>query len=225
MHLWHCIKTGIVFYEAELGSNILIFETYITIIKHILTFPTYILKFPKHILAYTKHILILRTYILKFFKHIWTFTKHVLILRTDNNCFFKQVLIYPYRYYLFYRCYRTCQQELSCIKHSGQPYKTYHIQNFIRQGEMNINIWTVTQWLVTSFNISWCNLEAMSVFLVFAIAPPINIQIAIFLTIWLQSGIKSINNLSAINISVSKAGLSVRPFRPSFRQCVRSSKA
>ena len=106
--------------------------------KHVLIFRTYIPKFSKHILAYTKHILVLRTYILKFFKHILAFTKHILILRTDNNCFLKQVLIFPYRYYLRYRCYRTFQQELSCIKKSGQSYETYHIQNFTRQGEMNI---------------------------------------------------------------------------------------
>ena len=107
-------------------------------INHILVFRTYILKFSKHILAYTKHILILQTDILKFFKHILAFTKHILILQTDNNCFFKQVLIFPYRYYLRYRCYRTCQQELSCIKQSRQSYETYHIQNSTRQGEMNI---------------------------------------------------------------------------------------
>ena len=95
-------------------------------------------KFSKHMLAYTKHVLILRTYILKFFKYILSFTKHVLILRTDNNCFFKQVLVFPHRYYLRYRRNRTCQQELSCIKQSGQPYKNHHIQNSTRQAEMNI---------------------------------------------------------------------------------------
>ena len=42
-------------YEAELGSNILIFKTYITIYKTLI-FRTYIIKFSKHILAYTKHI-------------------------------------------------------------------------------------------------------------------------------------------------------------------------
>ena len=107
-------------------------------IKHILIFRTYMIKFSKHILAYTKHILILWTYILKFFKHILAFTKHILILRTDNNCFFKQVLIFPYSYYLRCRCYRTCQQKLSCIKQIGQSYETYDIQNSTRQGEMNI---------------------------------------------------------------------------------------
>ena len=120
------------FYEAELGSNILIFKTILPSIKHILIFRTDILTFSKHILAYTNYILILRTYILKFFKHILPFTKHILILRTDNNCSFKQVLIFPYRYYLRYRCYRTCQQELSCIKQSGQSCETYHIQNSTR---------------------------------------------------------------------------------------------
>ena len=100
--------------EVELGSNILIFKTSI------------------------KHILIFSTYIIKFFKHILAFTKHILILRTDINCFFKQVLIFQHRYYLRYRCYRTCQQELSCIKQSGQPYETYHIQKSTRKGEMKI---------------------------------------------------------------------------------------
>ena len=80
---------------AELGPNILLFKTYITIYNHKLIFRTYIRKFSKHILTYTKHILILRTYILKFLKHILAFTKHILILRTDSNCFFKQVLIFP----------------------------------------------------------------------------------------------------------------------------------
>ena len=122
---WKC-------YEAELGSNILIFKTILPSIKHILIFRTDILTFSKHILAYTNYILILRTYILKFFKHILPFTKHILILRKDNTCFFKQVLIFPYRYYLRYRCYRTCQQELSCIKQSGQSWETYHIQNSTR---------------------------------------------------------------------------------------------
>ena len=97
-------------YEVELGLNILIFKTYITIsLKHILIFRTYIIKFSKHILLYTKHIL---------------------ILRTDINCFFKQVLIFPYRYYLRCRCYRTCQQELSFIKQSGSvrniSYSKFH---------------------------------------------------------------------------------------------------
>ena len=94
-------------------------------IKHLLVFRKQILKF-------SKHTLILGTYILKFFKHISAFTKHILILRRDINCLFKQVLILSYRYYLRYRCYRTYQQELSCIKQSGQSYKTYHIQNSTR---------------------------------------------------------------------------------------------
>ena len=162
--------------------------------------------------------MILRTYILKFFKHILVFTKHILILRKDNNCFFKQVLIFPYRYSLRYKCYRTCQQELSCIKQSGQSYETYHIQNSTRQGEMNI-IFEVSP------DDSWRNLEAMSVFLVFVILPPANIQIAIFVIIWWQNGKKSINDLSPINKSVSKVGLSVIPFRSSFRQNLRSLKA
>ena len=82
--------------------------------------------------------LILRTDILKFFKHILAFTKHILTLRTDINFFFKQVLIFLHRYYLRCRCYRTCQQELSCIKQTRQLYETYHIQNSTRQGaEMN----------------------------------------------------------------------------------------
>ena len=37
---------------------------------------------------------------------------------------------------------------------------------------------------------SWRNLEAMSVFLVFVILPPANIQIAIFVIIWWQNGKK-----------------------------------
>ena len=119
-------------YEAELVSNILIFKTLLPFVKHILIFRTYVLTFSKHILTYTKHILIIGTYILKFFKHILPFTKHILILRTYNNCSFKQVLTFPYRYYLRYKCYRTYQQELSCIKQSGQSYKTYHIQNSTR---------------------------------------------------------------------------------------------
>ena len=122
---------------SGLGSNVLIFKTYITTYKTYINFSYIYSKFSKHILAYTKHILILRTHILKFFKHIVAFTKHILILRTDNNCFFKQVLIFPYRYYLRYRCYRTFQQELSCIKQSGQSYETY-IKNSTRQGEMKI---------------------------------------------------------------------------------------
>ena len=132
------LKSILILYEAELGSNILIFKKILPSIKHILVIRTYILKFSKHILAYTRHILILGTYILKFFKYILAFTKHILIFRTDNNCFFKQVLIFPYRYYLRYRCYRTCQQELSCIKQSGQSCETYHIQNSTQQSEMNI---------------------------------------------------------------------------------------
>ena len=178
----------------------------------------YIIKFSKHILAYAKHILILRTYILKFFKHISAFTKHILILRTDNNCFFELVLIFPQRYYLRYSCYRTCQQELSCIKQRGQSYKIYHIQNSTRQGEMNI-IFEVSP------DDSWRNLEAMSVFLVFVILPPANIQIAIFVIIWWQNGKKSINDLSPINKSVSKVGISVITFWSSFRQSFRSLKA
>ena len=108
------------------------FQNNITIYKTLLIFRTDILTFSKHILAYTNYILILRTYILKFFEHILPFTKHILILRTDNTCFFKQVLIFPYRYYLRYKCCRTCQQELSCIKQSGQSCETYHIQNSTR---------------------------------------------------------------------------------------------
>ena len=80
----------------------------------------------------------LRTDILKFFKHILAFTKHILILQKIMTAFFKQVLIFPYRYYLRYRCYSTCQQELSCIKQSRQSYETYHVQNSARQGEMDI---------------------------------------------------------------------------------------
>ena len=125
----------------------------------------------------------LRTDILKFPKHILPFTKHILILRKDINCFFKEVLIFSYRYYLRDRCYRTCQQELSCIKRSGQLYETYHIQNSTLQGEMNI-IFEVSP------HDSWHNLEAMSVFLLFLILPPANIQIAIFMIIWRQNGKK-----------------------------------
>ena len=124
-------------YDVRSGIRVLIFQTYITIYKTLI-FRTYIIKFSKHILTYTTHILILPTDILKFFKHILAFTKHILILRTDINCFFKQVLIFPYRYYFRYRCYRTCQQELSCIKQSRQSYETYHIQNSTPQGEMNV---------------------------------------------------------------------------------------
>ena len=72
---------------------------------------------------------------------------------------------------------------------------------------------------------SWRNLEAMSVFLVFVILPPANIQIAIFVIIWWQNGKKSINDLSPTNKSVSKVGLSAIPFRSSFRQNFRSLKA
>ena len=122
-------------YEAELGSNILIFKTYITIYKTNINF-SYICY---HLFqTYTKHILLLRKDILNGFKHILEFTKPILTLRTDINYFFKQVLIFPYRYYLRYRYYRTCQQELSCIKQSGQSYETYHTQNSTRQGEMKI---------------------------------------------------------------------------------------
>ena len=171
----------------------------------------------KHILRSIKHILIFRTYIIQFSRHTLAYTKHILILRTDVICFFKQVLIFPYRYYSRYRCYRTCQQELSCIKQSGQSYETY-IQNSTRQGEMNI-IFEVSP------DDSWCNLEAMSVFLVFVILPTANIQIAIFVVIWWQNGKTSINDLSPINKSVSKVDFSVIPFRSSFRQNFRSLKA
>ena len=141
---------------SGLGSNILIFKTILPSIKHILIFRTDILTFSKHVLP---------------------FTKHILILRTDNTCFFKQVLISPYRYYLRYRCYRTCQQELSCIKQSGQSisYSKFHS---IRWNEYNI--WSITRWFVTSLDNSWCYLEAMSVFLVFIILPPADTQISIF---------------------------------------------
>ena len=101
----------------------------------------------------------------------------------SSNCFCKQVLISPYRYYLLYRCYRTLQQELSCIKQSGQWHETYHIKHSTRQGGMNI-IFEVSP------NDSWRILEAMSVFLVFVILPPANIQTAIFVIIWWQSGKK-----------------------------------
>ena len=72
---------------------------------------------------------------------------------------------------------------------------------------------------------SWRNLEAMSVFLVFVILPPANIQIAIFVIIWWQNQKKSINDLSPINKSVSKVGLSAIPFSSSFRQYFRSLKS
>ena len=85
---------------------------------------------PKEIAGYEAE------YILRFSK--LADTKHILILQTDNNCFFKQVLIFPYRYYLRCRCYKTCQQELPCIKQSGQSYESYHIQNSTRQGGVNI---------------------------------------------------------------------------------------
>ena len=62
---------------------------------------------------------------------------------------------------------------------------------------------------------SWRNLEAMSVFLVFVILPPANIQIAIFVIIWWQNGKKSINDLSPINKSLSKLGLSYPSGLPS----------
>ena len=62
---------------------------------------------------------------------------------------------------------------------------------------------------------SWRNLEAMSVFLVFVILPPANIQIAIFVIIWWQNGKTSINDLSPINKSVSKVGLSFPSRLPS----------
>ena len=101
----------------------------------------------------------------------------------SSNCFCKQVLISRYRYYLFYRCYRTLQQELSCIKQRRQWHETYHIKHSTRQGGVNI-IFEVSP------NDSWRNLEAMSVFLVFVILPPANIQIAIFVIIWWQSGKK-----------------------------------
>ena len=122
----------------------------------------------------------------------------------SSNCFCKQVLISPYRYYLLYRCYRALQQELSCIKQRGQWHETYHIKHSTRQGGMNIR----GQWHETyhikhstrqcgmniifevSPNDSWRNLEAMSVFLGFVILPPANIQIAIFVIIWWQSGKK-----------------------------------
>ena len=93
--------------------------------------------------------------------------------------------------------------------------RNYHIQKSTRQGEMKI-IFEVSP------DDSWRNLEAMSVFLVFVILPPANIQIAIFVIIWWQNGKKSINELLPINKSVSKVGLSVIPFRPSFRQNFRS---
>ena len=169
----------------------------------------------QNIYYHIQSILILRTYILKFSKHIFALTKHVLILRTGNNCFLKQVLFFPYRFYFRYGRYRTCQQESSCIKQRGQSYETYHIQNSARQGEMNI-IFEVSP------DGSWCNLEAISVFPVFVILPPANIQIAIFVIIWWQNGKKSINDLSPVNKSVSKVGLSVMPFRSSFRQYFRS---
>ena len=147
----------------------------------------HLLVFRKQILTFSKHTLILGTYILKFFKHISAFTKHILILRRDINCLFKQVLILSYRYYLRYRCYRTYQQELSCIKQSGQLYETsYSKFHSIRWNEYNI--WSITRWLVTSLDNSWCYLEAMSVFLVFIILPPANTQISIFEIIWREYG-------------------------------------
>ena len=177
-------------YEAELGSNILIFKTNITIYKTTLIIHTYIIKFSKHILAYTKHISILGTYILKFFKHI--FTKHMLILRTNNNCFFKQVLIFPYEYYLRYRCYRTCQQELSCIKQKQAVVRNISYSKFHSTRWNEYNIRSATRWIVTSLDNSWCNL---SVFLVFIVLPPANTQISIFEIIWREHGKKSVNNL------------------------------
>ena len=86
----------------------------------------------------------------------------------------------------------------------------HHIQHSTRQGEIDI-IFEVSP------NDSWRNLDAMSVFLVFVILPPANIQIAIFVIIWWQNGKKSINDLSPVNKSVSKVGLSVIPFMSSFR--------
>ena len=174
-------------YDVWSGIRVLIFQTYITIYKTYIIFRTYIIKFSKYILAYTKHIL---------------------ILRTNINFFFKQVLIFPYRYYFRYRCCRTCQQEWSCIKQSRQSYETYRIQNSTQQGEMNI-IFEVSP------EGSWRNLEAMSVFLVFVILPPANIQIAIFVIIWWQNGKTSINDLSPVNKSVSKVGLSFPSRLPS----------
>ena len=84
-------------------------------------------------------------------------------------------MIFPYRHYLRYKGYRTCQKELSRIKQSGQ-YETY-IQKSTRQGKMKII-------LDVSPDDLWRNLEAMSVFLVFVILPLANIQIAIFVIIW-----------------------------------------
>ena len=55
----------------------------------------------------------------------------------------------------------------------------------------------------------------LSVFLVFVILPPANIQIAIFVIIWWQNGKKSINDLSPIKKSVSKVGLSYHSGLPS----------
>ena len=136
----------------------------------------------------------------------------------SRSNFFKQVLIFPYRYCLCYRCYRTCQQELSCIKQFGQLCVTYHIQNSTGQGEINIMS-------EVSPDDSWRELKAMSVFLVFVILPPVNIQIAIFVIIWWQNGKKSTNDLSPINKSVSKVGISVITFWSSFRQSFRSLKA
>ena len=71
----------------------------------------------------------------------------------------------------------------------------------------------------------WRKLEAISVFVVFVILPPANIQIAIFVIIWWQNQKKSINDLSPINKSVSKVGLSAIPFSSSFRQYFRSLKS
>ena len=70
-----------------------------------LIFRTYIFVFQTYISICKTSIL--RTDILKFFKQILAFTKHILILQIDINCFFKQVLIFPYKYYLRYRRYRT----------------------------------------------------------------------------------------------------------------------
>ena len=128
----------------------------------------------KNILSSIKRILVFRSYIIKFSKHI-SICK-TLILWTDDNCFFKQILIFPYRHYLRYKGYRTCQKELSRIKQSGQLYETY-IQKSTRQGKMKII-------LDVSPDDLWRNLEAMSVFLVFVILPLANIQIAIFVIIW-----------------------------------------
>ena len=154
-------------------------------------------------------------------KHILAFTKHILILRTDINCFFKQVLIFPYRYYLRYRCYRTCQQEWSCIKQSGQSYEIYHMQNSTRQGEMNI-IFAVSpddSWRHSiTRDVTWKLCPA------FVILPPANIQIAIFVIIWWQYRKKLLMIYHQL-INLSNVGLSVRPFMSSFHQYLRSLKA